>query len=150
MSADIKTNWSTIEESDSLNQPFLQEDGFVFAGRQFVLDCWNATHIDDLKIIEQALHSSATALDLKLLNMHIHKFTPTGRIAGVGIMANAQISINTWPQMHYAAIDIFIGANTNANQLLPVFKHAFHTEKIDINEQLRGRQFTDMTPAAVE
>jgi len=138
------------DESQNSNTPFLQQDGFVFAAKQLVFDCWNASNLDDLKLVEQALRDSAKALKVELLHIHLHNFKPDGRVSGIAIMPNLQIGIKTWPEMRYAALDFFICGPADPSDALSVFKRAFLIGKVDVNEHFRGRQVADMTPASID
>ncbi len=125
---------------------FMQANGFVFAGRHLLFDCWNASNLDDIELIKKALHDAVTATQSTLLHMHLQHFTLNGGVSGVAVLAESHIGIHTWPERDYAAIDVFMCGHTSPELALPIFKTAFSTENIEVSEHMRGRQFTDMTP----
>ncbi len=57
--------------------------------------------------IEQASHRGMSTL----LNLSSHKFEPQG-VTAVGLLSESHISIHTWPEHGYAAIDIFTCGET--------------------------------------
>jgi len=125
---------------------FMQENGFTFAGRHFLLDCWNASNIDSLDLIEQALRDAVKVTGATLLHIHLHHFTPNGGVSGVAVLAESHISIHTWPERDYAALDIFMCGETQPENAIPVFEKAFETKAIHASEHLRGRLLDDLTP----
>jgi len=125
---------------------FVQADGFAYAGRHLLFDCWNASNLDNLELIEKALHDAVLATRSTLLHMHLHHFTQNGGVSGIAVLAESHISIHTWPDRHYAALDVFMCGDTSPELALPIFREAFSTDNIELSEHLRGRQFTDMTP----
>jgi len=62
--------------------------------------------LDDEGFVRVAVeHASEKALST-LLNLHSHKFSPQG-VTAVGLLAESHLAVHTWPEMNYAAIDIF-------------------------------------------
>ncbi len=140
---------STKELPNELpNELFVQANGFAFAGRHLLFDCWNASNLDDVEVIEKALQDAVVATQATLLHIHMHPLNQHGGIFGVAVLAESHISVHTWPERDYAALDIFMCGNANPALALPIFRTAFSTENIEMSEHMRGRQFTDMTPHA--
>lgn len=125
---------------------FIQENGFAYAGKHLLLDCWNASNLDDLAIIEQALRDAVEVTGATLLHIHLHHFTPNGGVSGVAVLAESHISIHTWPERDYAALDIFMCGDTQPEKAVPIFKNVFQTETINVSEHLRGRLLDDPAP----
>lgn len=125
---------------------FTHENGFAYAGRHLLLDCWNASNLDDLASIEQALRDAVEVTGATLLHIHLHHFTPNGGVSGVAVLAESHISIHTWPERDYAALDIFMCGETQPENAIPIFKNAFRTDTINVSEHLRGRLIDDLTP----
>jgi S-adenosylmethionine decarboxylase proenzyme len=46
-------------------------------------------------------------------------------ITGVAILAESHISIHTWPETEYAAIDVFMCGSCDPNKSIPIFETAF-------------------------
>ncbi len=60
-------------------------------------------------------------------------------MSGVVVLAESHISIHTWPERDFAAVDIFMcGACDPANSL-PVIEAAFRPARMVVDEQRRGR-----------
>ena len=119
---------------------FSKSDGFSYAGRHFLIDCWNASGCNNIALIEQALRDAVLATGATLLHIHLHHFTPNGGVSGVAVLAESHISIHTWPERNYAALDIFMCGDTEPEKAVPVFSSAFGTQAIEVTEHFRGKQ----------
>lgn len=68
-------------------------------------DC-NPEVIGDLNKVKDALVSAALAAKATIVEIAFHEFSPFG-ISGMVIIAESHLSIHTWPEYGYAAVDIF-------------------------------------------
>jgi S-adenosylmethionine decarboxylase len=79
-----------------------------YDGRHLLADLTGCTGLDDLPTVERALREGAAAARATLLDVHLHAFGPGQGITGVALLAESHISIHSWPEHGYAAIDIFL------------------------------------------
>ena len=56
--------------------------------------------------IEKVLVGVVNSVGATLINTSFHKFSPYG-VSGVVVIAESHITIHTWPEHNYAAIDVF-------------------------------------------
>jgi len=68
-------------------------------------DC-NPKIIKDLAKVKNALVSAAKEAKATIVDISFHEFNPFG-ISGMVIIAESHLSIHTWPEYSYAAVDIF-------------------------------------------
>lgn len=73
-------------------------------------DC-NSKLLNDLKKIEEILVSAAKEAKATIIESRFHKFSPFG-ISGVVVIAESHLTIHTWPEYGYAAVDIFTCGET--------------------------------------
>ena len=66
----------------------------------------NATVLDDMDLIKRALLEAADEAGATVVGELFHKFSPVG-VTGIVCIAESHISIHTWPEHAYAAVDIF-------------------------------------------
>ncbi len=66
----------------------------------------NTKLLNDIKRVEEILVSAAKEAKATIVETHFHKFSPFG-ISGVVVIAESHLSIHTWPEYGYAAVDIF-------------------------------------------
>ena len=62
--------------------------------------------LNDEAFIRNTITSSAKIAGETLINLVTHTFKPQG-ITGLALLAESHISIHTWPEIGYAAIDVF-------------------------------------------
>jgi len=120
---------------------FVEKDGVRFAGTHLLVDLWGASNLADPALIDTALRLAAVKAGATILHSHFHHFTPNGGVSGVVVLAESHISIHTWPEREFAAIDIFMCGACDPHDAIPVLQSAFHPERIDLDEQRRGRVF---------
>jgi len=68
-------------------------------------DC-NPRIIKDLEMVKNALVSAAKEAKATIVDISFHEFNPFG-ISGMVVIAESHLSIHTWPEYSYAAVDIF-------------------------------------------
>jgi S-adenosylmethionine decarboxylase len=117
---------------------FIQRDGLLFAGTHLIVDLWHASNLDDLPVVEQALRDAADRAGATLLNVDLHHFSPNGGISGVAVLAESHISIHTWPEISYAAVDVFMCGNAQPHKAIEVLKGVFLPGMVTLAEHKRG------------
>ncbi|TAJ99516.1 MAG: S-adenosylmethionine decarboxylase proenzyme [Candidatus Manganitrophaceae bacterium] len=73
-------------------------------------DC-NSKILNDVKKIEDILVTAAKEAKATIIESRFHKFSPFG-ISGVVVIAESHLTIHTWPEYGYAAVDIFTCGET--------------------------------------
>lgn len=69
--------------------------------------------LTDAAQIDALLRAAALAAGARILHSHFHTFGPGMGVTGVLLLAESHISIHTWPEVGFAAADIFMcGAAT--------------------------------------
>jgi S-adenosylmethionine decarboxylase len=117
---------------------FVAGDGLGHAGTHLIIDLWDGEHFDDAGAIESALRSAVQAAGATLVHLHLHEFTAGGGVSGVAMLAESHISIHTWPERGYAAIDVFMCGAAEPYRVMPIFRRAFQARRIAISALLRG------------
>ncbi len=117
---------------------FCVEDGVRFAGRHVILDFWGCDHLDNADFIDRALRKAAADAGATILHGHFHCFSPYGGVTGVLVLAESHISIHTWPERSFAAIDIFMCGGCDAQDAAPALKRAFQPSRISVVTERRG------------
>lgn len=107
-------------------------------GSHLIIDLWEAKHLDNLQLIDQLLRECVDVAGATLLDIHLHHFTPNDGVTGVAILAESHISIHTWPEREYAAVDIFMCGDTQPNKCLDLLCCYLETDKFEVNHYSRG------------
>ena len=131
---------STQVAPESANEDFfIERAGVRCAGAHLIIDLYDAHRLDELEWVEQTLRRCVEAAGATLLHIHLHPFEPNGGISGVAVLAESHISIHSWPEQQYAALDIFMCGKARPERCIEVLLEAFTPRRVAIEELLRGR-----------
>jgi S-adenosylmethionine decarboxylase len=125
--------------ADDRDDHFIVKNGIRCAGAHLIIDLYDAERLNDLPHIEATLRRCVEAAGATLLHIHLHPFEPNGGISGVAVLAESHISIHSWPEVNYAALDVFMCGKASPDACVPVLREAFKPKKIAVSELLRGR-----------
>ena len=116
----------------------IQEDTLI--GRHCLLDIYiqDRDWLKNQQDIEHLLHLAAQAAQAHILAGHFHTFGGDGGITGVLLLAESHISIHTWPEHNYAAVDIFICGKLSINAAISVFQQRLANAHIEVRLLERG------------
>lgn len=67
--------------------------------------------IKSIDLIREAMVSAARAANATIVGVSFHEFSPFG-VSGVVVIAESHLTIHTWPEYRYAAVDIFTCGDT--------------------------------------
>jgi S-adenosylmethionine decarboxylase len=126
-------------ETKEPDDHFVVRNGVRCAGAHLIVDLYDAERLDDIDHIEKALRDCVDAAGATLLHIHLHHFEPNGGVSGVAVLAESHISIHTWPENGYAALDVFMCGKANPDACVPVLRDAFGPKNIAVSEILRGQ-----------
>ena len=99
--------------------------------------------------IEQTILDSATAAGAHVLSSHFHSFDSSDGVTGVVVLAESHISIHTWPEHGFAAVDIFMCGTAQPQTALDVICAAFKPVACDVRSIRRGLASDVIGPASV-
>ena len=129
------TDCSVSEEKKDY---FVTKDGVKFAGTHLIIDLWEATNLADPEHIDAVLREAAIATGATILHGHFHHFGPNSGVSGVLVLAESHVSIHTWPERGFAALDIFVCGVCNPSNAIPILKKGFQPGRITLGENRRG------------
>jgi S-adenosylmethionine decarboxylase len=77
-------------------------------GKHCILELYNCdrSRLDDEAFLRETITTAAKRAGATLLNLITHRFEPQG-VTGLALLAESHISIHTWPESGYAAVDVF-------------------------------------------
>lgn len=114
------------------------EDRPFAPGLHLLVDFWECRGLLDAEGIERTLREAASACGATVLSIMLHNFGDGGGITGVALLAESHISIHTWPEIDYAALDIFMCGRCDPRAALPVLEAWFAPGCTRITEHRRG------------
>lgn len=114
-------------------------NGYInYTGTHLIIDLWKGENFSSLKKIQEILENAVRSCGATLLDIKLHEFNPSGGISGVAIIMESHISIHTWPEYNYAALDIFVCGTVDPYKAIPIIKEGFKPQNIQISEIKRG------------
>ena len=77
-------------------------------GKHCILELYECDtgKLNDEAFIRTTLTTAAKSAGATLINLITHHFEPQG-VTGLALLAESHISIHTWPESGYAAVDVF-------------------------------------------
>jgi len=81
--------------------------------------------LKSIDLIRETMISAARVANATIVGVSFHEFSPFG-VSGVVVIAESHLSIHTWPEYRYAAVDIF----TCGDQLRPEIAADYITLKL--------------------
>lgn len=116
-------------------------------GQHMLIELWDAELLDDVNAGEDALVATVRATGATLLDTRMVPF-PNGGYSGVCILAESHLTIHTWPEHGYAAIDMFTcGPNMDYDAGLAMLQAHFRAGRTEVQTIERGR-LASLTAAA--
>lgn len=86
------------------------------AGRHVIIECFGRQADFDATAMEALLRRAAAAGGACVLSCHMHRFGDDGGVTGVALLAQSHITVHTWPERNYAAFDVFMCGDCDADQ----------------------------------
>ena len=110
-----------------------------YDGLHLIADLHGCAGLDDLALIERALRAGAEAAGATILEVRLHGFGPGQGVTGVALLAESHISIHSWPEHGYAAVDIFVcGRRCRPDAALEVIAEALGAGEVRETSISRG------------
>ena len=139
------------------NDHFVERNGLRYAGSHLIIDLWDGEHLDDVGVIELALRRAAQGGRRDPAASAPARVRTGGGVSGVAVLAESHISIHTWPERGYAAIDAFMCGSAEPHKVVPVLRHMFKARRIDrlradarravMSRVVRGSLHSTLAPA---
>lgn len=114
-----------------------------FTGEHWLVEFHGAEQLDNLDVITVALREAAAAGGVRVLRLDTHHFGADQGVTGVALLAESHISIHTWPEYGYAAIDLFFcGRHASPEKAVAALRSALHPAHETIQKIKRGYNVT--------
>lgn len=102
------------------------------AGLHLIVDIETGVNLCDVAAIEEGLMRAAQACGAKVLGRTMHHFGEGAGVTGVVLLAESHISIHTWPELRFAAVDIFMCGACDPRRALPILRELFATDSMNV------------------
>lgn len=110
------------------------------AGTHLIVELWGvqAWLLRDEYFIQKALVEGAEKAGATVLHTHFHHFGGDYGVTGVIVLQESHISIHTWPEIEYAALDLFMCGKCNPNDAMPAIIQQLSPKRVSTSELMRG------------
>lgn len=108
-------------------------------GQHLICEFFGASELDDVDTVRRVLERAAEHCGATILESRLHPFEEHGGVTGVVLLAESHITIHTWPEHDYAAVDLFMCGSCDPEEGVPVLEEAFSPETVQQACFERGR-----------
>lgn len=115
-------------------------------GTHILIDVVGDADFSDPRAIERILREAADRAGAKTLDARFHHFGEEMGVTGFLLLAESHISIHTWPEHRFAAIDMFICGSPQTDSAIDWIKEAFAGCDVNIRNFARGSTVADLGP----
>ena len=118
----------------------MSEASFLPRGRHLLVDFHGvaAGLLSDCTAIEALLRDAARAAGATPVGGEFHHFGPGLGVTGVLLLQESHISIHTWPEHGFAAVDVFMCGAAQPGQAVAVIETALRPASVTRQEAQRG------------
>lgn len=109
-------------------------------GRHLIIEMQGVQfdQLNSIVLMENYFRTACKRGNLTLLDINMHEFQPHG-VSGVAVLAESHISVHTWPEYGYAALDIFTcGDTADPEAALMSLKDQLGSSKMKVTRLDRG------------
>ena len=129
--------WTKAEKINNIESS--EKVSYENAGRHCILEIYECDQakLNDEAFVRTTITSSVKMAGATLINLITHSFKPQG-VTGLALLAESHISIHTWPEIGYAAIDVFTcGDHTMPESACEFFSKEFAAKKFSLKSIVR-------------
>ncbi len=109
-------------------------------GRHLIVeyaDC-DCILLNDIDFLEQQMNESVRVSGATIVSSKFHRYNPQG-VSGVIVIAESHLSIHTWPEYGYAAVDFFTcGEEVDPYKAFEYMKKMLKSQNATVKELNRG------------
>lgn len=109
-------------------------------GKHLTVDMYGCSFesLDNLEFVKKAMTTAVEEANMTLLDFTSYKFEPQG-LTALALLAESHMSIHTYPELGYAAVDVFTcGDHSRPDKAVSVLKSFLKPEKTKTTNIKRG------------
>ena len=97
-----------LSKKNQIIKAFSHEDHLAHQSKHLLLELYRCDYekLNDESFLRCVLSNAAKLANATVLNLISNKFEPQG-VTAIALLAESHLSIHTWPESYYSAVDIF-------------------------------------------
>ena len=134
-----------VSKKRQILSSFSNDEKSIHQSKHLLLELYGCDYekLNDESFIRCTLNRAAKLAKATVLNLISNKFEPQG-VTAIALLAESHISIHTWPESNYSAVDIF----TCGQNMMPKLASQYLIEALKAEEHFL-RVIERNPPAAV-
>ncbi len=122
-----------VPKKNQISRSFINKKKSSCQSKHLLLELYLCDYdkLNDESFLRCALNRAAKFAKATVLNLISNKFEPQG-VTAIALLAESHISIHTWPESNYSAVDIF----TCGQNMLPEIAAKYLIETLKAEEHL--------------
>ena len=97
-----------VPKKNQVLHSFSNDEKLIYHSKHLLLELYrcDCEKLNDESFLRCTLNRAAKLAKATVLNLISNKFEPQG-VTAIALLAESHISIHTWPESNYSAVDIF-------------------------------------------
>ena len=135
-----------VPKKNQVLESFSNDQKLIYQSKHLLLELYKCNYekLNDESFLRCTLNRAAKLAKATVLNLISNKFEPHG-VTAIALLAESHISIHTWPESNYSAVDIF----TCGQNMLPEAASQYLIEALKAEEHFL-RVIERNPPSAVQ
>ncbi len=109
----------TIEQSSQVSPQSNRSSAATFRvlGHHYLIELYGCTReiLVDINVLEKAMVEAAESAGATVVDKVFHGYSPQG-LSGVVVISESHLTVHTWPELEYAAVDVFTCGRENLGE----------------------------------
>tara|TARA_B100002019_G_scaffold161819_1_gene139569 strand:+ start:40 stop:474 length:435 start_codon:yes stop_codon:yes gene_type:complete len=120
-----------VPKKNQILKSLSKDEKLIHQSKHLLLELYRCEYekLNDESFLRCTLNRAAKLAKAKVLNLISNKFEPQG-VTAIALLAESHISIHTWPESNYSAIDIF----TCGQNMMPELASQYLIEALNAKE----------------
>ena len=120
-----------VPKKNQILSSFINDQKLSHQSKHLLLELYRCNYekLNDESFLRCTLNRAAKLAKATVLNLISNKFEPQG-VTAIALLAESHISIHTWPESNYSAVDIF----TCGQNMLPELASEYLIEALNAEE----------------
>ena len=120
-----------VPKKNQVLNSFGKDEKLIHQSKHLLLELYRCDYekLNDESFLRCTLNRAAKLANATVLNLMSNKFEPQG-VTAIALLAESHISIHTWPESNYSAVDIF----TCGQNMLPELASQYLIEALQAEE----------------